>query len=167
MVHATTRPIWDPYDPALTPGKYVWASIEGRGGEVDAVFFECKVEADLAETFGVKSNRCNAYRTQDDEPQLRKQITQDFYRVGKWNSEAAKELGDEKSFFPHLSGDSPKLYSSTGHAPYPIALYREYQELTRAACDNSRKRQQSRAPASDSDFSARQFLVRRCDTALR
>ena len=30
LVHATTRPGWDPYDPRLTAGKYIWAAIEGE-----------------------------------------------------------------------------------------------------------------------------------------
>ena len=147
LIHATTRPIWDPYDPKLTPGKYVWAAIEGQGGEVDAVMSECRVEKELERYFGVGGDRCGNYKALAARD-LREQVTRDFYRVGAWQEDVGKKLGPEKALFPLLTSDAPRLFSSTGHAPYPVALYREFVEITQIACENSSKRALSRAPAS-------------------
>jgi len=158
LVHATARPTFDPYDSALTPGKYIIAALEGEGGEVDAVITECTVAIELAEQLGSPLSRCRnyldssevkgsgpAYRVNKDK------VRSDFYRVGKWQADLLRRLGEEIRLFPLISTDSPRLYSSTGHAPYPIALLNEFEEITEMACDNSRKRMNSvasRSPAS-------------------
>ncbi len=178
MTHATARPSWDPYDPELTPARYIWTSIEGPGGEADAVYEECQVGLELSARFGMPAMRCSRYVTTVSENQVdRKKILADFYRVGRWSSELRDLLGGEGSRFPLLSAEKPQLFSSTGHAPYPIALLREFEEISEIACANSKKRLSAlnaqsapaRAPASDSHRTAQQseqslsdFLARRC-----
>ncbi len=152
LVHATARAEWDPYDPLLTPGKYIHAAIEGRGGEVDAVATECHVAFELYPERAQTLSRCSGYLAAGT--LSKEKVREDFYRVGKWMPELKLKLGSEMSLFPVLQGSPPKLYSSTGHAPYPVALFREYSELTRVACENSRRR----APASIPDA----FLTKRC-----
>lgn len=167
LVHATSRPSWDPYDPQLTAGKYIWAAIEGEGGEVDAVESECRVGFEILERYGAaspSSRRCRGY-VGGGERLSRDLIRRDFYRVGKWSAEIQARLGGERDLFPLLNPDSPRLYSSTGNAPYPVALYREYEEITQIACENTRKRvQASRSPASGAppDAAAPAFIARRC-----
>jgi hypothetical protein len=170
LVHATHRPTWDPYDPTLTPGRYIQASIEGAGGEVDAILLECQVGFELKLHKGISAERCKKYILLDQQ-QIRfsrDKIQKDFYRVGEWFRELHSILGEEKKMFSHLSSETPKLYSSTGHAPYPVALYKEYMELTKAACANSKKRQetfQQRAIAqtdNPAQTQISQFLERRC-----
>jgi len=160
LIHATSRPIWDPYDPKLTAGKYVWAAIEGQGGEVDAVMSECRIERELEKYFGVGGDRCHVYQSLKSK-RLRERVTRDFYRVGSWREEVRAKLGSESVLFPLLTADSPKLYSSTGHAPYPVALYREFEVITQIACENSSKRVSSRSPASFHGEIA-DFLQSRC-----
>jgi hypothetical protein len=152
LVHATTPPTWDPYDPTLTAGKYMHAALEANGGEIDAVFAECEVAVDLKRDLDIRSNRCDRYLVLTGlENKLsvdRTKIQGDFYRVGKWENYVRTRLGKETGRFPLLSTKEPELYSATGSAPYPVALMREYDELNRVACENARKRGDGRSPAS-------------------
>jgi hypothetical protein len=174
MVHATSRPSWDPYDPSLTPGQYILSAIDGEGGEVQAVAMECKVALELSKDYQIPTKRCHSYFNSTAGNQIVEiePIRRDFYRVGQWKAELVKTLGSETSLFPRLSNEAPELYSSTGNAPYPVALLKEYQALTQVACENTRHRYSSapqrspsnlnRSPASESD-SSKLFLERRCN----
>jgi hypothetical protein len=172
LVHATSRPGWDPYDPNLTPGRYIQSAIEGEGGEVQAVAAECRVGFEIHERFGAagaSGERCRSYVKGDTDaesvvmdPEL---IRRDFYRVGRWTAELTRKLGAERSLFPLMSQEAPKLYSSTGNAPYPVALYREFEEITQIACENSRRRVEAapdRTPAAVQK-NAERFVAERCD----
>ncbi len=171
MVHAIARPNFDPYDPGLTVGKYIYTAIEGDGGEVDAVTAECEVALQLSGRLGVPISRCESYRN-------REQIRLDFYRVGNWLPELVQRLGGEVKLFPILSAEAPRLYSSTGHSPYPFALLNEFDEITEIACSNTRIRQSSlpypllrgvRAVLSGdhSQFDVKNFIKLRCQTQSR
>jgi hypothetical protein len=169
LVHATARPSWDPYDPGLTAGAYIHAAIEGEGGEVDAVHAECRVSS---EVFGQNSKSASASRCQKySSTHAVENIRKDFYRVGHWITELRRNLGSENHLFPLLSDEKPALYSSTGGAPYPVALYEEYQQMTSVACENTRRRAPASVSSSESglsglgdeaDKSMRLFLQRRC-----
>ena len=155
LVHATSRPGWDPYDPALTAGIYVRNAIEGAGGEVEALVAECQVGFELATRFGASAKRCESYVSQARSSGIdRLKVTEDFYRVGKWSRELSERLGQEVKMFPKTSSATPRLYSSTGNAPYPIALLKEFEDITEIACRNTRRR----TPASE----ASQFIAKRC-----
>lgn len=170
LIHATETPQWDPYDPHLSVSDYIWTSIEGKGGEVAAVVAECQVGYELASIDRkYRSSRCEKYRriAETDERVYpdRAAIRKDFYRVGKWKNGLVTELGNETQRFPELSEQAPNLYSSTGQAPYPVALFSEYQSLTRVACQNTLKRlkQVGRAPASSRQKkSQKEFYRLRC-----
>jgi hypothetical protein len=152
LTHATTPPTWDPYDPTLTPGKYMNAALEAPGGEIDAVTTECEVAVDFKRELGLHTTRCDRYTvlhgTENALTVDRQRIQSDFYRVGKWEPYVRSRLGRETDEFPLLSTREPQLYSATGGAPYPVALMREYDELNRVACENVRKRSGDRSPAS-------------------
>jgi len=178
LVHATRRNAWDPYDPELTAGNYIWNALEGQGGEVDAVTTECTVARELNET----GARCKPYFTEFEAPAVdRERIVRDFYKSGDWFKQIQMNLKEEASRFSRLSAQSPKFYSSTGQAPYPFSLLEEYSQINQAACDNTQRRLQSiqltvgaanRAPASlaqnpsvtstDPVKKASHFLARRC-----
>lgn len=152
MTHASAPLQWDPYDPELTVVRYIQQALEAPGGEVDALFVECEVALelkDLSQGLGLSSglspdlsmDRCKRYIKSDS--LNRESIQRDFYRVGNWKSKVVSGLsrfGAQVSDLPFLSSDSPKLYSSTGQAPYPVALIREFEDLNQAACENTRKR---------------------------
>jgi len=168
LVHAVQPPTWDPYDPHLTAVDYIQASIEGAGGETEAVFVECQVAYEISTDLA--QGRCARYFHQG--ALSRDFIRKDFYRVGAWKKRLKEKLGKRIDLLGHLTEDEPQLYSSTGRAPYPIALYEEFREMTQAACENTRRRYQDlRAPASSArgwiESRVRrketlQFLSRRC-----
>lgn len=165
LVHAGARPSFDPYDPSLTPGKYILSAIEGEGGEVDAVVAECEVSRELESSTSGVISRCRNYLNHLS--LSRDAVRRDFYRVGDWQNQIKQQLGKELQLFPLLSSESPKLYSSTGHSPYPIALFQEYLEITDLACQNSRKRLESLSSpdvphALNLRASIQKFLQKRC-----
>lgn len=167
MVHATSRPVLDPYDPELTAGKYIKNAIEGEGGEIAAVESECQIGLELSKKIPLNLKRCSNYFSDSREIDPAR-IKSDFYRVGKWENQVSKTLGGEMDLFPQMSSESPRLYSSTGNAPYPAALIQEFRSLTQIACENSKRRLDSvsgRSLASaDSNQMERtsEFLERRC-----
>ncbi|MGK5088447.1 hypothetical protein WDW86_12885 [Bdellovibrionota bacterium FG-2] len=167
LVHATAPPAWDPYDPELTPGRYMLAAIEGEGGEVEAVAQECEVASQIFPSDAITIERCGRYVAAGSmrlpasvHGEMREMIRRDFYRSGKWFVELQKNLGPEKSMFPLLSKDSPVLYSSTGNAPYPAALMHEYRELNLTACKNTLKRLDTETQTMRF---AQRFLEKRCE----
>jgi len=174
LVHAAQQPTWDPYDPDLTPVRFIRLSIEAAGGEADAVQAECQVAAELGDAVATSGERCGRYAAG-----AREGIVREFYRVGAWKRVLDRALGATAGELADLSGEEPLLLSSTGRAPYPVALLREYEALTEAACRNSRKRlvssssarsAQTRGPAGDGagrdldepSQRAAVFLSRRC-----
>jgi hypothetical protein len=167
LAHAVSKPVWDPYDPGLSAGDYLLSAIEGRGGEIEAVAVECRVALELQPVVdSIDASRCQPYLHEGRV--LSERIREDFYRVGSWYSRLASRLGSELGRFPLLSAKAPRLFSSTGHSPYPVALYEEFEQINSAACDNSRSRLRTmvnREPASASSGQERQvreFLKRRC-----
>jgi len=164
LIHATSKPGWDPYDPSLTGARYIFSAIEGAGGEVEAVETECLVAAELSKSFGTSLERCKNYL--HGTTVLRERIRADFYKVGTWYDDLVARLGAELATFPLLSKDTPKLYSSTGRTPYPHALLKEFDEITSIACENTKRRISavaSRAPASETASDpAVSFLAQRC-----
>lgn len=171
LSHALSKPAWDPYDPKLGAAEYIFSAIEGHGGEIEAVKAECEVAIELA-TLGeeIDKSRCQSYV--DRNQILENRVRADFYRVGSWYSRLAKQLGPELKRFPALSAEAPKLFSSTGHSPYPVALLQEYEEMNWVACENSLKRLQNlkgRSIAavrtlSQPEESIREFIKNRCSS---
>ena len=158
---------WDPYDPALTAAQYIYTAIEKPGGEVDAIDAECRVGLELSIARGLSAERCKTYLIGIKGQVDRNKIKEDLYKVGRHKGQFVKTLGLESELFPLLSDQPPALFSSTGKAPYPIALLAEFKELTDIACENSRRRIESiggRSPASEF-FKEKDayFLSRRCN----
>lgn len=154
LVHASSRPVFDPYDPRLTAGKYILNGIEGLGGEVDAVEEECFIAREMT-VGGVSVERCQKYFGRefstvgdagDRDADARMRIKKGFYQVGSWMSHLERELGAEKKLFPLLTARSPELLSSTGRSPYPVALFEEYRSITKIACENMTRRLRSVFP---------------------
>ncbi len=170
MTHALADPSWDPYDPKLTPLRYIQATLESPGGEVDAIATECKFVRDTKNDPStadiLEVSRCQRY-WQEGGKISREKILEDFYRVGKYHATIQKILGQDAKKLAFLSAREPVLYSSTGRAPYPAALIREYEDLNQVACENSLRRFQmssarSEQPAVPAAEQVRRFLAHRC-----
>lgn len=172
LVHASVPQTWDPYDPALTAARYIHASIEGSGGEVDAVSTECQIhlELNVSPTAPAPGSRCERYVKLSpgatSSPRIDiDRVRKDFYRVGQWAERIEKELGSERALFPWLSPLVPRLYSSTGNAPYPAALLDEFYALNQTACQNMKRRLDASHPFDVRRAQEiRQFLDQRCKT---
>lgn len=166
LAHAVEPPQWDPYDPELSPARYMAQSLEGAGGEIEAVYQECVVARELK--LSNEKLRCDRYLKENYKNGSQQvslvQISQDFYRVGEHYSEVLDALGSSAAEFKYLSSDDPVLISSTGQAPYPVALLAEYQELTETACANSRNRLKSISGRSIASSQAARLIARRCTT---
>ncbi|MCM2322435.1 MAG: hypothetical protein NDJ90_04150 [Oligoflexia bacterium] len=163
LVHAVSRPAWDPYDPSLTHAEYIRVAIEGEGGEVEAVVAECRVGLEMAALSGSSLERCRHYVTPGSTEVSVEKVTRDFYRVGKWRPELARLLGSDNAKLLSLSAEAPVLFSSTGRTPYPVALYREFEQITEIACENSRRRQRARSVRGPAQTEVSHFLNRRCN----
>ncbi|MEK7689789.1 MAG: hypothetical protein AAB425_02085 [Bdellovibrionota bacterium] len=186
LEHASIAPAWDPYDPALTAGKYMHATIAGPGGEVDALVTECLIArrllgpsavANLPERAQVCRNFAGEIETALNHSvsralaahallkppsDFRAKVLRAFFKVGPWYRSVQTELGAEKEAFPFLSDEEPDLFSSTGNAPYPAALLREYVSLNRSACENTLRRMEKLGPSADTDPRSILLLRRRC-----
>jgi len=160
LVHATSRPSWDPYDPALHAAGYISAAIEGPGGEVEAVIAECEVGLELGLSSFPSAARCRGYLEPGQTRLSRDRVTADFYRSGQWSGLLREKLGARARELPLLSPETPALYSSTGKLPYPIALYNEFEALNEVACRNSIGRLQSSSAPIRSRAS--EFVQSRC-----
>lgn len=169
LVHATARAGWDPYDPDLTAVRYIQEAIEGEGGEADALLQECQVGLELGVLIKKTAERCFPYQKNSGALD-RDRILTDFYRIGSWHDELLHGLGAEIKKFPLITSESPLLYSSTAQLPYPVALLREYDQMSEVACKNSKRRLSQKnfkdlfysKYLSDSDRAARIFVKRRC-----
>ncbi len=159
LVHATFRPDWDPYQPDWTAAKYIHFSIEGDGGEVQAVQTECQIATELLELKTIKTlpDRCKLYWGKNGIEKER--VIREFYKLGRWQTELNRFLGEEVSTLPFLAAEEPAFYSSTGDAPYPIALYREFEALTEIACKNSQNRILILQPSVEAGNEAAEPLV--------
>lgn len=146
LVHAAAPPSFDPYDPFLSASKYIRGAIENTGGEIEAVATECQIALELRKKFQMPIDRCKPYIRWSAQKSFwidRESIKRDFYRVGQWYPELLRQLGPQTQNLPPLSQLEPRFFSSTGHAPYPVALLREFQEITEMACANSKTRMRS------------------------
>lgn len=164
LVHATRAPEWDPYDPNLTLTGYIHAILEGHGGEVAALGAECRVALELSEAGLLEPGRCGGYARANSSLEIdHDRIRKDFYKAGHWKKWIEKRLGSRAQSLSLLS-DAPVVFvSSTGQAPYPVALIREYEVITQTACENSVKRlNRSGEVAERAQF----FISKRCSQSL-
>lgn len=139
LTHATRGAAWDPYDPQLTQDRYIERAIVGVGGEVDALISECRVAQEL----GLPSSHVSCDRYLRGSVVNRSRLIADFYKTGK----------------------DAVLFSSTGRAPYPIALAKEYDALMDVACTNTARRlREARREEKLSSMleSAQAFFAQRC-----
>ncbi len=178
LTHAARSQPIDPYDPDLTAEKYIILSLQGPGGEVDAVEMECRVGLELAQAYQLEMKRCRSYGDITSGPQQvrmkKDRILAAFGALGEHYQAFQARLGEEVLHrHPWLTARQAELVSSTGNAPYPLALLEEYEAMTEAACRNSRKRihylkesikKSAAAPLRSSVWQrAEALLKKRCD----
>jgi hypothetical protein len=137
--------------------------LKAREGEVQATLTECLVGLELSKKTGASVERCRIYQSPQSKTLSRLRIAKNFYQVGRWYSDLKNGLGSEIRLFPLLSSQPPQLFSSTGRAPYPVSLFREFQEMTITACKNSQNRMRNFTLGSEAGQSNLfHFMSTRC-----
>lgn len=165
LVHATKGHRWDPYDPELTADRYVQEAIEGEGGEVEALIAECEVGSELRGFRpGIETPRCSMGSIQEDGllfEERRRRAVEAFYALGSEFRSFVDRLSQQSPLREKVNAGRSVFISSTGNAPYPVALIREFEALNQMACANSRRRIAS--PTLESiTKNTQQFLQARC-----
>ena len=147
LVHAVRSKPLDPYSPDLNLKGYITQTLEGPGGEIEAVYTECRYFLDQKWEHK-PDTRCDRYLDKLTKARIR----EDFYKVGEF-----KPMLDSHRLSIPITSAAPIFISSTGNAPYPVALYHEYLEITRQACENAKRR-----IASTDDQEAHAMIQSRC-----
>jgi len=139
LVHATSPPTWDPYDETLSAAKYIFETIEGAGGELDAIAVECRVSQEL-QWVELTLRRCRRYLRGTSKRLDRRRLRQDLYQIGQDYGSLSRKLKSGILLLPLLSDRDPELYSSTGKSTYPVSLFQEFVLMNQMACENSMRR---------------------------
>ncbi len=160
LVHALSVQHLDPYNPELTAADYMKTTIEGGGGEVEALIAECQALIEFRQQGFAVDHRCAPYILH--QKVSRSKILSAYYRTGEWKERVQKRLGYFARHFQYLSSQKPLLYSSTGNTPYPYALLEEFDMLTAEACLNTHKRIENMEGKNELIAGMRLFLLKRC-----
>lgn len=160
LTHALFEPVLDPYDPELTITKYLERILYRSGGEGHALTNECAIATNLSRILKRPlPERCRILTNLTEQAEEPSQaILELFSRTGTDSELVRKLMGDGEFEAMGFSDAKPYLYSAAGGSTYPLALAREYLELTRAACENVKNR-------SVLDLRTSLFYQKRCHSA--
>lgn len=146
LVHFTYRPPVNPYLSTWSFPEFFRQSLEGAGGEVEALSMECIIRTQLIERyFNSNENLLGACRQYVKEDGVLKYelLRAHFYRVGANFKELRKkflnlEMGQR--VLNSLTDLNPVFTSSIYNLPYPLAIYYEFEQMTQKVCDNDMNR---------------------------
>ena len=130
LTHFTLKRPFNPYIQSLNLGSFIAATIEGKGGEVDAYIMECQVKAELLSK--KTPQHCQ-----------RAEVVKAFYQVGRHYEEIHRKLKHHrvsKMQFDEISPHRPRFISSAYELPYPMAAVYEYEAIVKRICQNDRQR---------------------------
>ncbi len=165
LVHFSLKEMQDPYQSKFQLKSFVQNGIEGKGGELAALEQECLIAWELEKKFRQfpVHSLCISYRSKTGEF-LRDKARKDYYALGHYYYSVPDDL---KETFPQVTFDSVRFSSSYAKKPYPVALYEEFYQSKRSACENNRKKwelisaqaQRGRNPASENLTGLKRKLV--------
>jgi hypothetical protein len=145
LVHFLYKDFMNLYDESVTLTKFIKATLEEKGGEVEAFMVECAVMQELDRRRFIKNMACQ--RVIDGNRLISKRKTTDFfYDLGEYRDQFVEKVAElEKGeavtkLFPHVSANSVKFYSAAYSLPYPLAALYEYQAVMKQVCENEKKR---------------------------
>ena len=143
LTHFTYREDFNPYHRFFTLDEFIKATVEGKGGEVEAYLVECHVEKELFSKEVRENSNCQRIRNKSNGKLSRLQAIIQFYRVGKSKrhfQNLLNQKGVSHKNLPHLSKREAHFISSAYGQPYPIAAYKEYTSIMEKVCENDAKR---------------------------
>lgn len=154
LTHYIYREGFNPYQQNFTLMGFIKSTIEGKGGEAQAFFMECRVRSDLFPRSVVNSNCSNII---DDEGKYSMSLTvKSFYQLGRFYSYFKEKLGATQvgHYFPWVTDNQIHFVSSAYGMPYPVAAYTEYTSVMKKVCENDQRRimyfkSNERHPASE------------------
>jgi hypothetical protein len=149
LVHYTFRVAINPYEKNYSAQDFIKHTIEGVGGEAQAVYTECKVAKELFGDMMWKRSPC-LYGLLNGELVM-SQIIKGFYLVGQQDYEKIHQYFSAKSgrsialdqaisHMPYLSSSSAVFISSAYGSSYPLAAIEEHQKIKKRVCLNEVKR---------------------------
>ena len=165
LVHFSLKEMQDPYQSNFQLKSFVQNGIEGKGGELAALEQECLIAWELEQRFRnfPVHSLCVAYRSSAGDF-LRDKAKKDYYALGHYYYSVPDHL---KETFPQVSFNAVRFSSSYAKKPYPVALYEEFYQSKRSACENNRKKwelisaqsQRGRNPASENLTGLKKKLI--------
>lgn len=140
--HFVYRTAFNPYTLNFTLKEFIKNTIEGEGGEAHAFLNECQVLKELFSSAIQKRSNCHKIFDPQENEYSKTLAIKHFYRVGD-NYEAFDEILKDKSIrqdFKDLSSERVTFVSSAYGGSYPVAAYKEYQNILYKVCENDQKR---------------------------
>lgn len=142
VAHFAFKNAFNPYKKSFKLKNFIRSTIEGKGGEVDAYLFECRVYKELFPQL-VWSSNCARIFNDKSQKFSRKDAIKEFYKVGKYFELMQTELAMNKNnlarHFP-FSKRPARLLSSAYGVPYPVAAIFEYKTVIKKVCENDFQR---------------------------
>ena len=143
LVHYADRDVFNPYLPAFNLTSFIYSTVEGEGGEVDAFLTECRVLRELFQDLALKQSRCAEVIDQQTGEFSRPIAIKKFYHLGALLKKFFAEitpLRAKAEDFPFARPTEAIFISSAYSLPYPLAAVREYQSIMLRVCQNDERR---------------------------
>lgn len=144
LTHYVLRGAFNPYQQNGGPKDFIAATIEGKGGEVDAYLVECQVYKELFSTSSFQGTPSKCPLIEDGKGGFSRQKANAlFYKMGPHYAEFQKQLEKyslKLNDLPLASDGQAIFISSAWGIPYPMAAMQEYQSIMERACQNDWKR---------------------------
>jgi len=138
LTHYVFRKTFNPYSDEFSLENYIKATVDGRGGEVDAYIVECRVSDELFQDTELrKRSYCHLVKGEDGK-YSHQMAAQQFYRIGEGYSNFIKEVNVDE--FPFASNRSPLLLSSVSDMAYPVSAISEFKSISERVCHNEWRR---------------------------
>ena len=144
LIHYAFRDSFNPYRKNFNLKDFIFSTIEGEGGEVDAYMAECEVFFELFYKPIQNKTHCHLTLNRTTQRPDRSKTTELFYRLGShyhhFLNKVKRHHNVPPSFMKHISPKHTLLMNATYDLPYPIAAIREYESILKKTCENELKR---------------------------
>lgn len=144
LIHELTHYIYKkPFNPYLSDfsvSSFLFDTIQGKGGEVDAFMVECRVGRDI---YGLKSISPQCLDIMENGQFSRSLAVKEFYKLGTYHDQfkaSAEKLGISDETISNASPLQSTLISSAWSKPYPVAVIEEFETIMTKVCHNDLKR---------------------------
>ncbi|MFW5872144.1 MAG: hypothetical protein ACOCUT_03470 [bacterium] len=155
LTHFNFRPTFNPYKNEYNIEDFIYSTIQGIGGEADAIYVECKVLKELHPRLYNSKATCTKITNPNNNLPSHKMAIKQLYKIGSYYDQMTDAL-NHHPIKTKFSEETPKFISSAYGLPYPVASLLEFQTITKKVCENDKRRLKhlknavNRLPASQS-----------------